>query len=288
MTLHEKALQIRAAQEEQRLKQEQAYLAQVKEHLENVEQEFCVCFAQHLPLLRRHGIKWSAHLNTPNYIHNGSYIEFEMDGKCLKMDFKGNNDYQYKYTGHYDLDTPDTFSKTKEGFILFLDEFFFSEKPEPVAEHKEEIYPYPPPTDIESALWGELFDYEDWNGNKDTIYRVWRRVHQVLCVYANGDEAAFLKMIKSFKEEKPKPVAEHKEEEMRQEEPKEEMRKAEAVFCISVDVVCPYCHIENEIMDQLVDAVGMGIAPYSTKEINAEVGCSNCRKNFIVTKVEHF
>ena len=101
MTLHEKALQIRAAREEQELKKKQERMTVIKEHLEIVKQGFCACFARYLPFLEQHRIKWSAHLNKPNYIPSGSYIEFEMDGKCLKMDFRNDVNYQYKHTGNY-------------------------------------------------------------------------------------------------------------------------------------------------------------------------------------------
>lgn len=215
MTLHEKALQIRAAQEEQELKQKQEHLAKVKEHLEDVEQEFRACFAQHLPLLEQHGIKWSAHLNSPHYhyIHNGSYIEFEMDGKCLKMDFRDKNNYQYKYTGYYELDASDRLSTTKEGFILFLDEFFFSEKPEPVAEHKEEV--------------------------------------------------------------------------MRQEEPEEEMKTAIARTNHSFDVWCPCCEELVDITDELYEAEVMTDNRFRAEGINEKIICPECGKTFIVTDVEY-
>ena len=84
-TIQERAKEIREAKALIKSK-EQQYSEQVKFRLEALKKEFEVAFAEVLPLIIETGVAYSANFQG-RHEHMGAYIEFDYEGRVLKMDF---------------------------------------------------------------------------------------------------------------------------------------------------------------------------------------------------------
>ncbi|MDH6308082.1 hypothetical protein M2451_002601 [Dysgonomonas sp. PFB1-18] len=137
--LEEMADNIRNAQIAEQEQLSNADKLRVQSEANYILEEFETAFAPELEILKESGVTWSAQHQDKRYSSQGFYIQFEREGKILKMDFSNRHSYRYEHVPYSSNRTGSmTYgSWSKEQFILFIHDGLFGNRDYATAPEEE-------------------------------------------------------------------------------------------------------------------------------------------------------